>query len=126
MNNARNDRFKFRYWDKFNQHMSYSHKAENLHEFFTWYHKATCAGNGTELMQCTGLKDCNGSDIYDGEVVDVCDKFVGQVYFECGVYWISSPEHSDSFDLLDLELHEINDFVRIVGNVWEVKSKINL
>lgn len=91
--------FKFRAWDKWRNEMI----APNGGDFIGW-HGPSNWGKCFEVMQYTGLKDSAGTEIYEGDVLQVAG------YGKMIIDW--------PFDLL-YEYHGESDIGAILGNIYQ-------
>jgi len=91
-------------------------------------------GTGEEpiFMQCTGLKDKNGKEIYEKDITDEgaytdwCKKCVG--YQQFGIYKRSRNAYCHSctggYSLSEL-MHDLPYGLEIVGNIYENPELLN-
>lgn len=105
-----NREIKFRAWDESQKYMAYQ-GTPDLEEVQSFMHHF---GNKI-LMQNTGLKDINGKDIYEGDIVVDDDGYKCDVRFYNGRFipLVYVKENYNCIDKYDPKLFTV------IGNVFE-------
>ncbi|MDS3874868.1 YopX family protein [Staphylococcus hominis] len=115
---------KFRAWDKDHKYMEYTDRnlivsfgdngnvdATDLSNIYS-----TCNGmQNFELMQSTGLKDKNGTEIYEGDIVkNIYDEIYVVKWFDAAFYL--EEKYNGGFDYHELHFE---DNKKVIGNIYE-------
>lgn len=132
------ENIKFRAWDKKLESMakvvSLSFYEEdspfygNETEAFLHYDKLDTTRlrsfKDIELMQCTGLKDNNGEDVYIGDCFKDCDGNIHIVTFKNGAFGCDNKLLINYHTQESIITHEplvnyVYDGIEVIGNIYE-------
>ena len=65
-------------------------------------------------LQYTGLKDKNGRDIHEGDIIEWLDR-TGEVYFKNGEFSVKWGKGGDAFN----ERLSVHSTHQVIGNIYE-------
>ena len=104
----------FRAWCKKQKEMRYDiHLSKYFYEFIEFT-------NDYEIMQYTGLKDKNGTKIFEGDIFAWGSTLYQVIYADFGFKVNYVKDHNDIY-LYDFQLNyfEENDEIEVIGNIYE-------
>lgn len=76
-----------------------------------------------ELMQCTGLKDINKKEIYEGDIISFGDN-KAVVFYEHAKFRAKYKMCTNGYCIEDLSEVLYFDKVKVIGNIYENKELI--
>lgn len=112
---------KFRAWDMLKKRWS-NYKINDGTVYFmdkntgVWYGSYNKRYKDFNLMQYTGIKDKNGKEIYEGDIVVNSDGDYGYVFFKDGAYNVRHDVYTGYLFAWDYE---------IKGNIYENLEMLN-
>jgi uncharacterized phage protein (TIGR01671 family) len=121
---------KFRAWDKETKKIEFVDQLYFTQQYVNYIDQRFCGNymHNVDLMQYTGLKDKNGVEIYEGDIVKLWKENrtllgnIGIVKFKSGEFSIVSPEfeHHD-----DIRLRKFCTHLEVIGNIYENPELLN-
>ena len=133
-----NREIKFRAWDKKGERMYYNIQKgidfddESHYSFNDFLERRFDDCHEWEIMQFTGLKDKNGKEIYEGDIIRhdtreiyQDDYYISPVWFREGAFKVSRDcFHGEEIKWKEeITLGSYNtDFVKVIGNIYENKE----
>jgi uncharacterized phage protein (TIGR01671 family) len=128
--------YKFRAWDNGKmQNVSFNNLHVNFHHpkgtiYIRDEMKPFGNTHETTLMQYTGLKDKNGKEIYEGDILktDLSRPYVVVVFRNGAFMYQCQDEGNDYFDHIfhvNAPEKEKDQYLEVVGNIYENPELIN-
>ena len=122
-------KFKFRAWDRKRKKFVYSDKYSCLTMFFRILERRNTFYE--DLQEWTGLKDKDGKDIYEGDIVIIEGSVkihayakVGnplcQVIFNEAEFFLKGIRNKVEYE--NLSEHTLNSRIEVIGNIFENPS----
>jgi uncharacterized phage protein (TIGR01671 family) len=113
--------------------MDFSRSWVSISEFFDSLER-NYGKDGHILMQYTGLKDKNGKEIYEGDIVkytqvgyfgDEDQVKTETVIFNNSCFWVTCGDNNDC-PLYSFEDCELFDDIEVIGNIYEDPIPVKL
>lgn len=83
--------------------------------------------DSAEIMQFTGLRDKNGKEIYEGDVLSIgqnSNAWILPVVFEDGMFGVKHPNAAHIVELRAYSNPSFINTVKVIGNIYENRELI--
>lgn len=114
---------KFRAWDKKNKRMFQVNDINGMMQNTYYMNKQgniECYEDEAELMQFTGLKDKNGKEIYEGDVVKHNYYGIGHVEYREGHFAVVDIRGGEKYQsYTKMRLNAMKKTCKVIGNIYE-------
>ena len=117
-----NRKIKFRVWDKSQKGWVDCFGIEFRQDgIFLTDSSGDYLENNSELMQCTGLKDKNGKEIFEGDILEWVEENLGEgnIVKDRGVVEFEHGSFSIKYISICEWYNEDGTPFEIIGNIWE-------
>lgn len=132
---------KFRVWDKETKHIHIF--GDDIHDAITsegktnkiYYYNLQNGCDSLDedsdyvLMQYTGLKDKNGKEIFEGDIVyfNYREPQRHEIIFEDGSFWLKDKDSQCTpiHEVKEICFGASNFYLEVIGNVWEDSDLLN-
>lgn len=91
--------------------------------FIEWYEDSICNKrevNSDTVCQFTGLKDCKGNEVWEGDMLEGSNK--GEICFEQGAFLIHSIDDNTLYSLSNYTTWDGKITCKVIGNKFDKKE----
>lgn len=115
---------KFRAWDNQNESMLIVNEINFYGKYIGDEHKDWYEFDRITLMQCTGRRGKNGTEIYEGDYLslisfEVQKEFKGEVVFSEGSFCVVVKLNGHDYKAPLHELSNSDNLIEVLGNIYE-------